>query len=80
MSIASYRDIYAELGFYEVGLVYDETNIPDGFRAFAIYHAWCARRGYYDYADSDDYVEFDGVTESWYDKLDYYRNGGYDAF
>lgn len=46
LCIVTYRGFYAEVGYNLLGQTYDEWNIPDGFVAYDIFHAFCAKSGY----------------------------------
>lgn len=77
LDIVHYRGICAELGRVFVSYAdNDIPNIPPYFEVFDVFHAFCATIGYYHYAD---YIVDSptGITDSWYDIMDFYQDGGY---
>ena len=79
LEIVSYLDVCAELGYNILGDTENEINIPDDYLVFDVFHAFCAKRGYYDYADYPINA-FDGIRNSWYAELDFYHEGNYHAY
>lgn len=77
VEIVEYMTIKAELGRCFEGYTGNTIeNVPDYFEVFSVYHAFCAKIGYYEYADYPIDTQ-DGITDNWYETLEFYKNGGY---
>lgn len=77
VEIVKYKDVKAEFGRRLENIAGNTIEgVPEYFKVFGIYHAFCAKIGYYEYAEYPIDTE-DGITDNWYETLEFYKNGGY---